>query len=145
MMKRKKMYSSFFFLSIILGAFYPNYFLRTPSLDADSERETFRTLGGRDPCNTVYFMGFESKYIGQLYVQQIKDIFKQAAIQAKNIDVRFEQGSQKIYITFKDDLENDEKDSKNFMIAIPGRIRYEVYKAIKIRQLRCPTTIHVMT
>ena len=38
-------------------SFDPNYFVR--SSDELEDRATFRTINGRDPCNTVFFSNFE--------------------------------------------------------------------------------------
>lgn len=129
---------------VIAGAFYPNYFLRNSFDHQSYERNTYQLLSGRNPCNTVYFTNFDSKYIGQLYTQCIKDMFKQCTTNTKNLLVNFEEGSQKIFVTFPNDSDFDHPDAYNLVQSVPGSVRPEVYKAVKMRQLRYNTSLKVM-
>ncbi|XP_055384477.1 probable ATP-dependent RNA helicase spindle-E [Condylostylus longicornis] len=126
----------------IAGAFYPNYFLRATIDQYESEKGAYQTLCGRNPCNTVYFTGFDNKYIGEFYVKSIKDIFKKAMIAYKNIEVEFEEGTQKIFVKFN--RMESYSAINNVRLALPGRVQPEVYKAVKMRQLHFPATIKVM-
>lgn len=64
---------------IMAGAFYPNYFIPMSVGGKElMERQSFTELGGRDPCNTVFFTGFDhEKYIGPLYTLQIKKLLSE--------------------------------------------------------------------
>lgn len=128
---------------VISGAFYPNYFIRPAQNNVERERDAFHVLCGHDPCNTVYFSNFDNKHIGQLYIQSIKNIFQNALIAAKNIEIKFEYGTQKVFVIFTNDS-TDYNSSEHMLLSVPGRVRSEVYKALKLRQLRLPTSIYVM-
>ncbi|XP_055923260.1 probable ATP-dependent RNA helicase spindle-E [Eupeodes corollae] len=129
---------------VIAGAFYPYYFLRSNLNNSEAERSTYHTIFGHDPCSTVYFNNFNTKHIGQLYSKSIKDLFKQARIHPKNIDVRFQPGSEKVLVTFKSDPEDEYGGESSNRVQVPGSVRLEVYKAIKMRHLKLPTVIKVM-
>lgn len=125
---------------VIAGAFYPNYFVRSSPLVARNERAIFESLGGRDPCNTVFFTNFEAKYVRHIYVKAIKEIFVRSGIvdSAEKLRVSIENGSQKIFVTFKS--ASKKADKKNYgMACMPGFVLTEIYKTIKMRQAR----IHV--
>lgn len=122
---------------VIAGAFYPNYFVRSSPLVARNERAIFETLGGRDPCNTVYLTNFEGKYVRHIYVKAIKDIFVRSGIvdSAEKLRISIENGSQRIYVTFK--AASKKGDKKNYgMACMPGFVLTEVYKIIKMRQAK---------
>lgn len=130
---------------VISGAFYPNFFMRSTSNRRQSEREHFEVIGGRDPCNTVYFTGFEQKYLRNIYTTSIKDLFIKHKVtdDPKKIKVAFDVGSQKVFVTFRTDGKID--DQKEYGVACqPGFVITEVYKAIKMRNLRLPTKICVI-
>jgi ATP-dependent RNA helicase TDRD9 len=121
----------------ITGAFYPNYFIQT-SNDSVDEREAFETLGGRDPCNSVYFSGFEPKYIGPLYQTKVKELFKDIIPNLDHIKVSFDNGTSKIYATIKnyeDLVDNGVFDDSRLAVYVPGRVIPEVYWAVKMRKL----------
>lgn len=128
---------------VIAGAFYPNYFTRTTLNDTDRERGLYHILCGNDPCSTVYFTNFNTKHIGQLYAHFIKDIFRDLEIGPQDIEVRFQPGSEKVLVTFKNDLEKDYDESSKRLV-VPGRVRPEVYKAIRMRMSKMRTVINVM-
>ncbi|EDW81074.1 uncharacterized protein Dwil_GK11214 [Drosophila willistoni] len=115
---------------LIAGAFYPNYFIRSNKFNPDYGRNTYQVLGGYDPCRTVYFTHFEPRYMGELYTRRIKDLFSEAKIPPENMDVNFQVGSEKIFVTFKQT--EDEMDQLN-LIQVPGRILTDVYKAVRLR------------
>lgn len=126
----------------IAGAFYPNYFVRSSYGNGSHQKEAFHTLCGNNPCNTVYFKRFDQKCIGELYIQKIKELFEVARIPPENIHVKFENGNEKVFVTFKDDPTLDGKYSNR--VVVPGKVKLEVYKAIKMRQAKCSTSIYVM-
>lgn len=131
--------------SVLLGAFYPHYFVRTSNEMED--RETFRTINGRNPCNTVFFTGFEEKYIRPLYVQSIKKLLKPCTNSPDNIQVAFDEGNEKVYVTFKQtkaSLEANVDPDLNFVEMGPGQVAIEVYKALKLRNAGRPLTIKVL-
>lgn len=60
----------------IFGAFYPNYFVRTHGhLDM---RQVQREINDKNPFNTLFLTGMQMQQsqFGDLYVNQIKDLFK---------------------------------------------------------------------
>lgn len=120
---------------IIAGAFYPNYFTQSSASDGQTvERTAYQTIGGLDPCNTVYFSGFEHRYIGQLYAATLKDMLQPCAGSVKNIKLKFDLNSEKIFVTF---LQNrNELEQEALVQSIPGRVATEVYKAVKMRKLQ---------
>ncbi|KAM7362904.1 tudor domain containing 9 protein spindle E [Cochliomyia hominivorax] len=128
---------------IIAGAFYPNYFTRTSLNDTERDRKMYHVLNGNDPCRTVYFTNFNNKHVGELYTRSIKNIFKDVRIPAKDIEVRFQPGSEKVFVTFKKNLE-DEYDDSTFRLTVPGKVRAEVYKAVRMRLSKMKTVINVM-
>ncbi|XP_054743401.1 probable ATP-dependent RNA helicase spindle-E [Anastrepha obliqua] len=128
---------------IIAGAFYPNYFTRSNLNDTERERGIYHTLCGNDPCNTVYFTGFNTRHIGQLYAGSIKDLFRAVRIHPKNIEVRFQPGAERVFVTFKNDRDDDSEGGA-YRLVVPGRVCPEVYKAVRMRMLGMRTTMRVM-
>lgn len=123
-----------------LGAFYPNYFFRAPHIERD-DRTTFKALCGRDPNTTVYFGGFDQKYIGPLYTAAIKDFFADCVLSKKSIHVSFESNNEKIFVTFNT---NKDKEHDEYFETVPGRVATEVYKAIKMRRTNQQFHLRVM-
>lgn len=135
----------------ISGAFYPNIFARTTPDSYQYEREAFRSIGGLDPRNTVYFSGFNRDIIRSLYVKPIKNLFLTNNIVNRNnssdVKVTFEDGANKCYVTFKTSRkQDDEKLSQNEhgVACMPGKIQTEVYKAIKMRLLKIPAKVRII-
>ncbi|XP_017083784.2 probable ATP-dependent RNA helicase spindle-E [Drosophila eugracilis] len=126
---------------IIAGAFYPNYFMRSKGSNEEPGRDMYQVISGHDPCRTVYFTNFKPGYMGELYTRQIKDLFSEAKISSENIDVTFQHGSQKVFVTFKDDDCNTNISS---FINVSGRIKSEVYKAVRMRLDRMQRPIRIM-
>ncbi|XP_062122470.1 probable ATP-dependent RNA helicase spindle-E [Drosophila sulfurigaster albostrigata] len=126
---------------IIAGAFYPNYFMRADKANEDYDSNIYRATNGNDPCRTVYFTKFEPRYMGELYTRRIKELFLEAKIPAKKMDVTFSHGSEKIFVTFKED-----DDEYNYMnpIHVPGRVATEVYKAVRMRLNNAYRPLHVI-
>lgn len=111
------------------------------------DRETFRTINGRDPCNTVFFSGFEEKYIRPLYVQSIKELLKPCTNSPDNIQVTFDEGNEKVFVTFKQtksSLQANVDPELNFTEMGPGQVAIEVYKALKLKKAGRPLCIKVM-
>ncbi|EDV49067.1 probable ATP-dependent RNA helicase spindle-E [Drosophila erecta] len=127
---------------IIAGAFYPNYFTRSKESCAEPDRNIYQTISGHDPCRTVYFTNFKPAYMGELYTRRIKELFQEARIPPENIDVTFQQGSQKVFVTFKQD--DWLADSSKF-VSVSGRVQSEVYKAVRMRLDRIQRPIRIMT
>ncbi|KAL5273653.1 TDRD9 family protein [Megaselia abdita] len=126
----------------IAGAFYPNYFVRSSYGSGTLQRDYFHALCGNNPCNTVFFNKFDQKYIGELYTKKIKRLFEVARIPPQNIQVKFQEGNEKVFVTFKDDPSDQDKSTNKAVV--PGKVKLEVYKAVKMRQSKCPTSIQVM-
>lgn len=115
---------------IICGAFYPYYFYTSSVL----ERESFHILAGRDPCNTVFFKGFDPNYIGVLYEKNIKQLFKDIA-PMQELKVTFDNNSQRIFVTFSNSTKYYDDKNDIFIESMPGRVLTEIYKAVKMRKL----------
>lgn len=118
---------------IMAGAFYPNFFVPMSVGGKElMERQSFTELGGRDPCNTVFFTGFDhERYIGPLYTVQIKKILSENdRSRHQAMKVMFDRTTNRIFVTFLGSL--DERDqSRSFM---PGKVHTDVYRAIKLRK-----------
>lgn len=131
---------------VIAGSFYPNLFGRIATQDDDHERGLYHMISGKDVRNTVYFCGFEQKYLRQLYTEPIKDLFVANGVisddQRSDIRVSFDVGSQKVFVTFLTDDDQTGQDGR--VIRIPGRIHTNVYRSIKLRQLRIPMQLSVI-
>ncbi|XP_063703324.1 probable ATP-dependent RNA helicase spindle-E [Culicoides brevitarsis] len=129
----------------IAGAFYPNYFLRNSCLsNEDRERQIFHDLNGRDPTNTIYYKGISTDEMGFLYEDQVKQYFKQRdVIKSKDdIVVSFDEGSHKMFVTFKD--KQDFTNSRLSKDVLPGNIKTQVYKAIKLARERDPLRLRIL-
>lgn len=117
------------------GAFYPNYFVR--STEETGSRETFRAINGRNPCNTVFFTGFPEKYVRPLYTESIKKMLMPCTNSPENIQVTFDEGNEKVFVSFK---QNGTSMQKNYFTDLdcvekgPGQVCIEVYKALKMRK-----------
>lgn len=111
------------------------------------DRQTFRTINGRNPCNTVYFSGFPEKFIRPLYVESIKKMMMPCTNSPDNIQVTFDEGNEKVFVTFRQtraSLEaNMDTDLKCTEMG-PGQVCIEVYKALKLRKSSKPMIIRVM-
>ncbi|XP_022219578.1 probable ATP-dependent RNA helicase spindle-E [Drosophila obscura] len=114
---------------VIAGAFYPNYFVQSKSTP-DGDRNMYAVISGLDPCRTVFFTSFTDRIMGELYTRKIKELFLEAKIPPENIDVTFGPGSEKVFVTFKND---GCKPEGSTYIHVPGRIKTEVYKALRMR------------
>lgn len=130
---------------VIAGAFYPQYFSRS-SIHADEQtNELFKRIGIRDPRRTVYFTGFPREYNRYLYAKSIKDIFVRNGVvnseDADNIRVSFDEGSNKVFVTFKC---NSSRHYENGDETMPGQICTEVYKALKMRQLNMKSEVWII-
>lgn len=109
----------------------------------------YHTLNGRDPRTTVYYSGFREKYIRQLYITTIKELFIGHLIDedtAHTVKVSFDDNSEKVFVTFGCMTKNPrgEEDWVTRKATIPGRIITDVYKAVKMRKLQMPGTIKVL-
>ncbi|XP_055533952.1 probable ATP-dependent RNA helicase spindle-E [Wyeomyia smithii] len=131
---------------IMAGAFYPHYYVPISAGGKEvMERQSFTELGGRDPCNTVFFTGFDhERYIGPLYTVQIKKILSEGDISLhSNIKVMYDRTTNRIFVTFLGG--NDDRNQRaSFM---PGKVHSDVYRAIKLRKLGNryrPTEIRTM-
>lgn len=130
---------------VIAGAFYPNYFIRDSPVRVRTEREMFESLGGNNPCNTVYFTNFDSKYVRHIYIKAIKNYFVKSNVvdDPDKVKVTIENGSHKIFVTFKVTSKKDDKRDYGFA-SMPGFVATEVYKAIKMRQAQIKLKLHVI-
>lgn len=121
----------------IAGAFYPNYFTQKSISSSEfQERTMFHDLNGRDPCNTIYFKGIEPKYHPLLYQNQVKDFFRNNGVVAPNeeIKVSCDEGAAKIFVSFigKQETIDDGSDTKKNIDWVPGRVKAQLYKAMKL-------------
>lgn len=79
--------------------------------------------------------------MGELYTRRIKELFLEAKIKPDKMDVTFQHGSQKIFVTFKHD--DDENETIN-AVQVPGRVMTEVYKAVRMRAQNINRRLFVM-
>lgn len=133
---------------VIAGAFYPNYFSRSTKTKRGLEAETFKTLGGRDSSNTVYFTGFKAHDLPHIYIKCIKDILVQGKVitekDTQNVIVSHDGVSEKVFVSFK--KSGKEGDIKQYGTAChPGFVLTEVYKAIKLRTLKLEHQFEVLS
>lgn len=124
-------------------------FLRSSAENAKFEHSIYHTMNGRDPRKTVYFTNFESKYVRELYCANIRELFVGHVVEQRdlsNVKVSFDETSAKVFVTFEQKYRGDDKvdDWESHQITFPGRVATEVYKAVKMRHLRVPTTIKTM-
>lgn len=128
---------------VIAGAFYPNYFVQKSSVKSDDQaNDLYRSIGTRDPRTTVYYTGFPHEHCRQLYIKSIKDIFIGHGVVDRNdadcIRVTFDPNSNKMFITFE---VQKIKNKENLM---PGSVCMEVYKALKLRDLKLMCDVWVI-
>lgn len=133
---------------VIAGAFYPNFFSRSTNTKRSYESETFKTLGGRDLGDTVYFTGFKSSDMPHIYIKCIKDILVHnnviSAKDAHNVIVSHDGVSERVFVSFK--KSGKEGDIKRYGVACqPGFVLTEVYKAVKLRSLKLEHHIDVLS
>ncbi|KAK9877509.1 hypothetical protein WA026_018618 [Henosepilachna vigintioctopunctata] len=126
---------------IICGAFYPHYFIRSAAHGQIDEREAVRTVGGRDPCKTVYLMGMDPGQPISLYSEEIKKML------GLKEDCKVESdGTSKIFIEFKNykQPETVYVDGQQCVTTIPGKIAMDVYHAVKRRTMKVPLTLNIL-
>lgn len=132
---------------VIAGAFYPNFFVRSSINSDDYIKTAFQSIGTRDPRNTIYYMGFDRDHIRSLYKKSIKHVFIQNGVvpeeMDKNVKVNFDYGSNKTFVTFVNDDDRD-YEFENGSELMPGKVCTEVYKSLKMRELRIPTEFWIM-
>ncbi|KAK4885271.1 hypothetical protein RN001_001542 [Aquatica leii] len=131
------------FMKVVMcGAFYPNYFKRSCDGGQIDEREAVKTLGGRDPFNTVYFTGFDQKQPGPIYTNSIKKILRECAT---DMQVSFDNSS-KVYVQFVSahDIDTITIDGQAFLARMPGKVRTEVFCAVRHRQLKLQNRVALM-
>lgn len=66
---------NYFFKVILAGAFYPNYFIRSPSNAYLDKQHVLKLLDGHDPYRTVYFSGFPNEEPKKMYKETIENMF----------------------------------------------------------------------
>lgn len=101
------------------------------------DREASKTINCRNPCDTVFFSGFPEKYIRPLYVESIKKLLKPCTNSPNNIRVTFDEGNEKVYVSFKQNkasLDANIDHDLNCIEMGPGQVCIEVYKALKLRK-----------
>lgn len=129
--------------TVIAGAFYPNFFVRSAEGSRANERDAYQVLGGRDPCNTVFLTGLDPKYVGIIYQQSIIDMFKDCAGLRHNIKISFDNSGQKIFITFAKNAAVKPMELK--IEDMPGRVQIEIYKAVKMRKIKISRELKVLS
>ncbi|XP_043272288.1 probable ATP-dependent RNA helicase spindle-E [Venturia canescens] len=125
---------------VIAGAFYPNYYTRSNTID---ESEGVKCLGGCDPTKTVYLQGWPIDQPGLLYARRIQEYF-QDCVSSKitKILVSFDK-SCRVYVQFRENEEVGDIDDDNTNQE-PGEISMCVYKAIKLRSITSALEVPVM-
>lgn len=135
---------------VIAGAFYPNFFATAPISNPMVERDVFHVMNGRDPNTTVYFNGFRSDIIRELYVDSIRNLFLGTVVEKadlNSIKVSFDANSEKVFVTF-DKVKNGNTDVRTDWetrhCSVPGKALTEVYKSVKMGKMHMSTRIGVM-
>lgn len=133
----------------LAAAFFPNFFERSNN-DETFEKLTYSKVGGNDPFNTVFFTNMESRAIGDLYRDQVKEALIERNIcdSMDKMTVTFDSNSTKIYVTFLGDNKSidgpldDGKNSGHNIMA--GRVLPEVYKCVKQRKIESSMVLRIM-
>lgn len=132
---------------VISGAFYPHYF----SLSTKNQREynstAYKMLNGLDPTNTIYFQDCPPDFLPHIYMEKIKEIFSGCGIvdvrDLHKITVTHDGVSRKLFVTFNKNGKED--DVKKYGVACqPGFVLTEIYKSVKLRQMKGLHTIHIL-
>lgn len=135
---------------VIAGAFYPNFFTTLPITNPMIERDIYRAMNGRDPDNTVFFTGFRTENIRQLYAESVQNLFRNTVVDEEDIGcvkVSFDNDSEKVFVTFDIDRRVNDGQRSDWLTqrcSIPGKTLTEVYKAVKMRKMRMSTHIVVL-
>lgn len=134
----------------ISGAFYPNFFLRESVNMNDKERRIFHELNGRDPCTTIYYKGMDNKQYPILYQNQIKNFLRENNVVGSTDEVKIsmDDGSSKIFVTFGGKQESIDKGynfDKPISDWMPGRVKAEVYKALKLSRENIPLKLNILS
>lgn len=135
---------------VIAGAFYPNFYATPPNSNPMIERDVYHSLNGRDPDNTVFFSGFRTDHIRELYADSIRNLFRNTVVDEDNIDsikVSFDPNSEKVFVTFDQFQQNNDETRTDWdtkRCSLPSKILPEVYKAVKMRKMRMSTNVTVM-
>lgn len=131
----------------VAGAFLPNYFICGESSEIKVQ-EVYKTMRSKNPLNTIIFRCNEKINIGKVYEEQIKKKIVAAGI-CKNInevEVEFEKGSSKIFVTFPESqaVDSEDLECKMSSSSVPGKVVSEIYKAVKLRQMGTKFTVDTM-
>lgn len=121
----------------IAGAFYPNYFTYGGS---PPWRDQFKDMNNMDLCKTVYLKGMRPERIGKIYERQVREKLKDLV--CDNLDcmkVNFDRNSARLQVKFESIVADDEDVPK-----VPGEVRLEVYKALKLAKLQKRFELKVM-
>ncbi|KYN06454.1 putative ATP-dependent RNA helicase spindle-E [Cyphomyrmex costatus] len=121
----------------IVGAFYPNYFIKRLQNREIYKENITMTLGSLDPMKTVYLRGWPIKQPGYLYAKRLQKIFaKHQGILEKQIEVSFD--GQRVYVHFHNkEIVDDSLQNISDNIFI--------YQAIMMRQCNVPIEIKLLS
>ena len=113
----------------MFGAFYPNYFTRSTSVEV--EQIANKTLLGMDPKKTVYLQGMDEGQAGygELYSGQIKRLFRDCTTEEDKIKLSF--NGRKIYVEFDRDLVDNERSVKSYSADQRGNMTGEIIHQVK--------------
>lgn len=144
--------SGVYHLCLIAGACYPNYFMRKSINTEDRERKVFHELNGRDPCNTIYYRtGLEANQCPLIYQDQVKRYMVENKVVSSIDEVRVstDDGASKIFVTFVSkqrlvETLDDEIKECSKTEWMPGRVKIEIYKAIKLSRETCKLKLHTI-
>lgn len=139
------------------GAFIPNFFI-FGKLTEDYQAEIFKETAGRNPENTVYFKKMDTQYraYGKIYEAQFKEKLVEARIcrSPEDVKVIFDKGGSKVFVQFHDEalmVDSDEYDDigkkyhQRESSTVAGRVRTEIYKAVKLRKEGWNLTLNLMS
>lgn len=116
----------------------------------DKERRIFHELNGRDPCTTIFYKGMDAKQYPILYQNQIKNFLRENNVvgSTDEVKVSMDDGSSKIFVTFggkQESVDAGHNFDKPISDWMPGRVKSEVYKALKLARENIPLKLNVLS
>lgn len=120
----------------IAGAFYPNYFMFGGS---PPTRDVYSVLNNENPSTSVFFKGMQTKRLAQIYERQVRTKLQEFGVadDTEEMQVKFDSNSTRVIVEFKSLCLNG--------IRLPGDVRLEIYKAVKLGKLQRNLELKLMS
>lgn len=133
----------------LAGAFLSNFFIVGDSSEV-KEMDIYKTFRAKNPLNTIILKCKDPISVGEVYEDQIKKKFVASHIcnDINEVEVEFEKGSSKIFVSFPKSQSIDSGSVANeslSSISVPGKVAPEVYKALKLFQTGHKFTVDTMS